>query len=150
MTQRILVPLGLDETSRPVLSYALEMARQMRADVDVLHVWEPPRFVRPDLMVYLEANGQAISLAEFSQNQAREGLAKLVAELATSGPTPKVTVAFGAPAAEVLASVARENYDLIIMGTRGQKGLPRALLGSVAEKVVRLAPCPVLVVPTRE
>jgi nucleotide-binding universal stress UspA family protein len=61
-------------------------------------------------------------------------------------PAPEVVRAQGAPWHEIVEFSRRGSYDLIVVGTRGRTGLARALLGSVAEKVVRHAPCAVLVV----
>ncbi len=148
--QRILVPVDLDDGSRRALAYALSLADRSHASVDVLHVWEPPKLIRPDLMVYLESNGSAVSLAEFSQKQASLDLQKLVREAAGGRTDIKTDLALGAPAQTIVETAEQGDYDMIVMGTHGRHGLPRVLLGSVAEKVVRLARCPVLVVPAPE
>ncbi len=59
-------------------------------------------------------------------------------------------VRLGPPAATVISALEDEEYDLVVMGTHGRSGLPRLMLGSVAEKVVRGAHCPVLTIPLRD
>ena len=144
---RILAAIDLGETSHSILEHAIEMAVEMHAAVDVLYVWEPPRLIRPDLMVYLEEGGRTLSLAEVSQNQARAELAKILERLGPAGAELTARVAVGSPAAEVVKTALCDEHDLIVMGTRGRSGLSHVVIGSVAEKVVRLAPCPVLVIP---
>lgn len=145
--QRILVPVDLDTGSQGALVHALHFAASDAARVDVLHVWEPPKLVRPDLMVVLESDGRSLSLVEFTQNQARADLAKLVSDVAPKRPNLRAIVALGSAATEIVAIAREGNYDLVVMGTRKHRGISRVVLGSVAEKVVRLASCPVLIVP---
>lgn len=144
--KRILVPVDLDAGSRQALTYALTIA-EAEAEVDVLHVWEPPKLVRPDLMVYLESDGRMLSLAEFTQNQARAELQKLLSQVAPERPKTRALLVVGSAAARIVETAEEGDYDLVIMRTHARKGLPRVMLGSVAEKVVRLANCPVLIVP---
>lgn len=145
--KRILVPVDMEPNSRHALEYALSLADRIGAQLDVVHVWEPPKLLRPDLMVYLESDGRAVSLAEFTQNQARAELSKLMEEVAPNRPGTQAFVVLGGAARQIVETAGAGDYDLIVMSTRRRTGLPRHLLGSVAEKVVRLANCPVIVVP---
>src|SRR5690606_11256149 len=133
--KRVLVPVDLDEGSRRSIEYALSIVEPSGGSVDVVYVWEPPKLVRPDLMVYLNADGQAMTLAEFTQNQARADLAKVVTEVAPDRANVSAQVVLGSPAQQILQLSKTGDHDLLVMGTRGRTGLSRALLGSVAEKV---------------
>jgi len=73
----------------------------------------------------------------------------LSAEL-LSAPQTAVTVATGDAVSKIVEAAEEQKTDLIVMSTRGHRGLTRLLLGSVAEKVVRLAPCPVLTIPEQQ
>lgn len=73
-------------------------------------------------------------------------LGEWVATTTTAGVRARWTVRTGVPYKEIVAAAESERPDFIVMGTQGRGGLDRALLGSVAEKVIRLAPCPVLTV----
>ena len=143
---RILAAIDLGETSHSILEHAIEMAVEMHAAVDVLYVWEPPRLIRPDLMVYLEEGGRTLSLAEVSQNQARAELAKILERLGPAGAELTARVAVGSPAAEVVKTALCDEHDLIVMGTRGRSNFTRLLLGSVTTQVASHATCPVTLV----
>ena len=71
-------------------------------------------------------------------------LGEWVAKAVDSGLRARWVVATGVPHEEIVAAAAKERADLIVLGTHGRGGLDRALLGSVADRVIRLAPCPVL------
>lgn len=123
--------------------YACSLAVSWRAHLTVMTVLEFPPGLNPDYPVnhqYLtdrmsEASGQ---LAEFKRRASRRGI-----EIATR-------IATGLPSEEVNAAAQAEDADLIIMGTRGKTGLAHILLGSTAERVIRTAPCPVLVAPMKK
>jgi nucleotide-binding universal stress UspA family protein len=68
-----------------------------------------------------------------------------LSQVTAAGLAGEIVVVHGTPSQEILDTAKRYQVDLIVMGTHGRTGLPHILLGSVAEKVVRLAPCPVLV-----
>ncbi len=145
--KKILVPVDFSDGSELALSQALELAARFDAAVEVLHVWEPPRFIRPDLMVWMEDDGAASSLAEYSQKRAAKDLETLVAKRGlelTTNLRPRVEM--GGAAAVIVEEAARGEHDLIVMGTHGRSGFQHLFLGSVAEKVVRRAPCPVMTV----
>jgi universal stress protein A len=143
--RRILVPVDFSEPSRKALHYAKQFALQFEAEVTVLHVLEPltypPDFavmplLPPDLE---EARTREIEL------QLRELAADLGAAI-----TATSLVRSGRPWHEVVECAKELGTDLIVVSTHGYTGLKHALLGSVAEKIVRHAPCPVLVVRNEE
>jgi nucleotide-binding universal stress UspA family protein len=144
----ILVPVDFSEGSRRALKYASELAARYEATIDVLHVWDVPTYLPSDTLI--TAGAQAWELTRLVQNDAEAALAKFVAEATGSGIPIARTRAEPGVASQVIVDAARhDQYDLIVMGTQGRTGLERVLLGSVAERVVRHAHCPVLTVRER-
>ena len=145
---RILVPVDLMEGSKAVIDYAVQLARPFNASIEVLHAWEPPQYVAPDLLVAAPGwNPQ--SLEKTALEAARKELATLIGSLNAPGPiTQRLEV--GEPAAATLRVAETGGFDLIVMGTHGRRGLPRLLLGSVAQKVIARAHCPVLTLHVTE
>jgi len=144
--QRILVPLDFSDTGRKALLYAVPFAAAFAAEVVLMHVVQPYTvsaelgYIPPEL---------AVSQQEL-ENQAREEL-ELLCHREMSGDTlAQVKVCVGAPWQEIVVAAGEINADLIILSTHGRTGLKHVLLGSVTERVVRHAPCPVLVVRERE
>jgi universal stress protein A len=143
--QRILVPVDFSETSKKALEYAYFIANRFDAKLDVLHVWRPSEYAG-DEMVVLTRSEPELTLSTFLRNHADQQLSGFLQGV----PHSKQLLESGEPA-QVITKVAGEGgYDLIIMGTHGRTGLSHMMLGSVAEKVVRMAPCPVLTYRTPE
>jgi nucleotide-binding universal stress UspA family protein len=144
--QRILVPVDFSACSRTAVEYAAVLARQFRASVDLLHIWEPPQYVDPEGFAFAVAPSDG-SLVEFSRSQAGREMDRLLTELhryevrQVGG-----RIETGEAVEEILKVLADGKYDLAVMGTHGRTGLAHLLMGSVAEKVMRRAPCPVLTV----
>lgn len=140
--QRILVPVDFSDTAKKSLQYAVPFAIAFDAEVVLVHVMQP--YSLPPEIGYLPPE-----LAVTEQdlvNTARERLEELCAcEIGTrTGSQVKVRV--GVPWHEIVSAADEAGADLIILSTHGRTGLKHALMGSVAERVVRHAPCPVLVV----
>jgi nucleotide-binding universal stress UspA family protein len=143
--QRILVPVDFSEGSRRALEYAADLARRYGATIDVLHVWDVPTYLPADTLV--SSGSQAWELTRLAQSTAEANLEKFVAEAAEEGiPIARTRAEPGVPSQVIADAAKNDDYDLIVMGTQGRTGLPRVLLGSVAERVVRHATCPVLTV----
>lgn len=141
LPQTILVPTDFGEPSEAALDYAVELAKALGAEIVVLHAFEIPAMSFPD--------GAIVATAEMTSRimeGAQTGLDKQVAKYAASGVRIRGVVKQNDAWHSVLAAVEELGADLICMGTHGRRGLPRAILGSVAEKVVRTCPVPVLVV----
>jgi universal stress protein A len=137
--RRILVATDFSRHADRALEQAAGWATALGSSVDVLHVYEAP-------LVELTPYHLAIPMQVLDgvRDRARERLEALREKLAADGIEVAVHLREGHPA-EGIAAMARETgADLIVMGTRGNTGLKHVLLGSVAERTLRLAPCPVL------
>ena len=141
---RILVPVDFSPQSDLAVAYATTFGVRFGARVDLLHVVEDPFTLgawegdieRPDRRALLE--GLSVS--------ARHRLDAMAGAFERHGVTAVVHVRPGRPAAAVQELAEECGTDLIVMGTRGRTGMAHLLMGSVAEQVVRSAPCPVLTV----
>lgn len=146
---RILVPIDLSEGSEVLIDYAIQIARPFNASLEIIHAWEPPQYVAPDLLVAAPGwNSQ--SLEQIAVDSASKELNKLAAKIQEKEKSTSLSikhrVVVGEAASTVLRVAEEGKHDLIIMGTHGRRGLPRLLLGSVAQKIVARAHCPVLTV----
>jgi universal stress protein A len=143
--RNILVPIDFSVSSRLAMRQALALARGSGARVRVMYVWEPPRGVSPDMPVL--SGGRTDSLSAHARRNADERMRDFLDDFGFSAAErPDYDVLSGDPAQAILERAEAGAYDLIVMGTHGRTGLPRLLVGSVTEKVVRRAPCPVLTV----
>lgn len=141
LPKTILVPTDFSEGSDAAVSYAVELARALGAELVLLHTYEIPMVGFPD--------GTLVATAELTTrvlNGAQKGLDDAKARLAASGVPIRALVKQGDTWRTILDTADELGAGLVVMGTHGRRGLPRALLGSVAEKVVRSAKCPVLTV----
>ncbi len=147
LTSHILVPTDFSKAAQPALTAAATLARQSDAKVTLLHVFDPSALslghvglVPHDSEIPTEADVDA---------QIREALAQL-ADAHFEGIEGVETLIGNAASApeEIIASVARIGADLIVMATNGRDGVGQLIIGSVTERVVRHAPCPILVIPT--
>lgn len=125
MSGEIVLATDLSESSAAAARVAVDYAHRLGARLHLLHVLWPPTDPAP-----------------------RPALERLAAELRAVAPVV-TAVESGVPVAEkIVGYAARHRAGLIVVGTHGRSGVTRALLGSVAERVVRTAPCPVLTVPS--
>lgn len=139
--QHILVPVDFTETSDHALDYAMEMAKKVGAKVTAIHVYELPIYGFPD-GAFVASAEIATKISDASQH----ALEATVAKQKGKGVEIEGVLRNGAPW-EVIHEIAKDrDCDLIIMGTHGRRGVARALLGSVAEKVIRTAERPVMAV----
>jgi nucleotide-binding universal stress UspA family protein len=145
LPKTILVPTDFGEASAAALSYASALAKKLGAEVVVLHAFEIPFVGFPD--------GAMVASAEMTSRileGAKIGLDKAMAAHASDGVAIRSLVRQGDAWKTILDTAVELSAGMIVMGTHGRKGLPRALIGSVAEKVVRTSPIPVLTVHTGE
>lgn len=138
---KVLLPTDLSEYAAGAVPYAVEFARSFGAALHLLSVVDA-HWVGP--VVNVEFPGQVEDTLQFHRQAAERGLRSLADEL--SGVAVRTEVLIGAPHVEIVRYARREEIDLIVLATHGRTGLAHALIGSVAEKVVQMAPCPVLTV----
>lgn len=141
--KRVLLPTDFSEYSRLALSYACAFAEQFKTELHVLHVVQ-------DLVAMVPEPGLAFPppgdyMRELTQS-AERSLGTFVDEKWAAGKSVVRVVRQGPPFLEIVRYAKENDIDLIVLGTHGRSGLVHVLLGSVAEKVVRKAPCPVLTV----
>jgi nucleotide-binding universal stress UspA family protein len=138
----ILCPVDFSEGSEHALRYATAFASAYDATLVLLHVVE-----LPFLPSYSTAGVPDLSLpVEQIQEECESRLQDLVEEQKKVYPRIEGRVVVGAPFVEIIRQARESNVDLLVVGTHGRTGLKHMLIGSVAEKVVRKAPCPVLTV----
>jgi len=141
---RILVPVDFSPCSRAAFEYGASLASQLGASLEVLHVLGPPNVVNLDLPGAL---GTPTTFKRYERTLAAREMEKLLSDVSHAGkPAIKARIEEGDAAATIVWIAEQRGCELIVMGTHGRTGLARVLLGSVAENVVRLAPCPVLTV----
>jgi nucleotide-binding universal stress UspA family protein len=142
---KILYPTDFSEYSMAALPYAIDLTRQNNAELFCLHVVEMPKeeYLTSEYMVPL-------NLPHVPEDKvlrtARARLKKFVAENLSEIDKITSRVLVGTPYIEIIRYARDQSIDLIVIGTHGHSALAAMLLGSVAEKVVRKAPCPVLTV----
>lgn len=140
---RILVPTDFSDYSRAALEYGLALAEKFGAEIHLLHVLQDLVGLVPEPGLAFPPPGDyAIEL----QASAERALAALPGEGAGEGVTITRATRHGPPFLEIIRYAREQEIELIVMGTHGRSGIAHMLLGSVAEKVVRKAPCPVLTV----
>jgi len=148
MIKRILVPIDFSRPSLEALDYAIELNRLLKADLILVHALEPIYYPIPADISGLAAYDMGPMLREL-ERAGREQLAKLTAKLRQRRIDARVLQRAGTASAVIEDSAKKLKADLIVMSTHGRTGLSHVLMGSVAEKVVRHAPCPVLTVRGR-
>jgi nucleotide-binding universal stress UspA family protein len=140
--KHILVPTDFGDASEHALAYALELAAKFDAKVTLLHVTALPPYFYSAYAQGLawpteQLEGHAKKELEAATKKAKEGYAKLESAFVV-----------GEPSRAILEFAKQRGADLIVMATHGRRGLSRLLLGSIAEKIVRLSPIPVMTVST--
>ncbi len=149
-TTRFTVVVGVDfsDTSERALREALDLAtRHDPTDLHLVSVVDDLGSTEPADA----SESEATALARSTEDSLRKFGDRVMEEVAKEGRTVTVTrrllhVRVGAPAEEIVKVASDFDADMVVVGTHGRRGLPRLLLGSVAERVLRLARCPVLVV----
>jgi len=142
---RILVPVDFSAHSDRALRYAAKLAGQVGASVELLHVVENINYG-----AFSEA--YVPNLPDLMQELVNDGVQRLTslkAALFPHGADVETAVFVGYPASAIVDHARAGGFDLIVMGTHGRTGLSHMFMGSVAERVVRTAPCAVLTVRER-
>ena len=140
--KRIVVPIDYSECATKALRYAIPLARQHGATLDLIHVVSSP--------AYGYGEYGAIAMEPDPVPGSTKALQKLAAAEIPPDVPYNIEVRTGAAAAEITHFAKTEAADMIVVSTHGYTGLKHVLMGSVAEHVVRYAPCPVLVVRVNE
>lgn len=140
--RKILVPVDFSTHSAEAVRYAADLSRRYEASVTLAHAHQPAEYAFPEGYLLHKASDQPSIRAQLEQQ-----LSAAKAEAQGAGALGVETKLLeGVASAAIVGFAETSEQDLIVMGTRGRTGLGHALLGSVAEKVVRTAPCPVLTV----
>ena len=142
--RNILVPIDFSEPSKKALRYATYFAKQNGSKITLLHVIEP-------MPIYPDAAGPVIMAPDPSPDEAKKAFRRLCEEEHVEASLIQKTLLWmGTPHHEITEAARELEADLIIIATNGYAGLAHVLLGSTTERVVRHAPCPVLVVREKE
>lgn len=138
--KHILVPTDFGDSSEKALDVAVDLAKKYGAKLTLLHTYEVPVYAYPG-MVYTAAD-----LLTPMQDRAQAECDRALKTLRERVPGAMALLRFGTPAQEIQEAIKETHADLVVMGTHGRRGVNHALIGSVAEKTVRLSPIPVLTV----
>ncbi len=140
-SRHILIPTDFSAAASHAVDYGFDLAARLGARIDLLHASVVP------VLPFLDGQQLAGPLTDEWHRTAEQNLKRTADARRPTGRLDHVLLKFG-DARTVIVTVARElNVDLILMATHGRRGMPRPFMGSVAEAVVRTAPCPVLTVP---
>ena len=142
--KKILLPTDFSDTADAALAYAAELAADLGATVDLVHVFSDPYALSlsvPEVYRPVPADTRERVLADL-----RAHLRARIGTLGAHGVTGTNTIVTGLVAPTIVTYAADHAIDLIVIGTHGRRGVAHLLLGSVAEHVVRTATCPVLTV----
>jgi nucleotide-binding universal stress UspA family protein len=144
---RILAPIDFSDASRHAFDHAASLAHWYEAAIVGLHVFNP--VYAPVGGIGLPQDGGTVFASPGASARLRIQLDETVAAAISAGVQVETVIEEGSPSEQIVQGVGRHRADLIVMGTHGVSGFERLLLGSVTEKVVRKASCPVLTVPPR-
>jgi universal stress protein A len=143
---RILHASDFSPASRPAFRLARDLARALEAELILCHAWQPAAllmgegYVAPSLLQEMWTT---------TRQRARRDLDRLAASARRGGHRISILLVEGPPATAIVRAAKRKRAGLVVLGTHGRTGITRMLLGSVAERVVRTALCPVLTVGGR-
>ena len=136
--KRILVPLDFDESTEHSIDVAIELARRCDAKITLMHAW----FIPP-----VPYGGPFTPVVDEIRRAAEVTMDAALARVRERFPASDCVLSGGDPGTRIIAAAQEIDADLIVIASHGRRGLARAVLGSVAERVVRLSPIPVLTVP---
>jgi nucleotide-binding universal stress UspA family protein len=149
--RRVLVPVDYSSYSRAALEYAGFLAKAFGAELDVVHVWDRPTYVSEDVVIQ-DRDGRRSTLTEMIVENAEREMSDFLRQATSEKGSravelPKHRLLSGEPVSTLLRELEKGSHDLVVLGTQGRTGLKHLLLGSVAERLVRLSPVPVVTVP---
>jgi nucleotide-binding universal stress UspA family protein len=142
----ILVPHDFSSSANHAAAIARDEAKLHNSRLLLLHVIDLPTAIKPDTVIVPDATGAPVNVREYAVSSAEAHLQDIVQRLAKDGVTATPFVRVGNPIDEINRFIDEEKVSLVVLGTHGRTGLAHLLVGSVAERVVRTATCPVLTV----
>lgn len=141
---RILVPTDFSASAAHAAEVALALARSVDGRITLLHAYVPAAVITPDGSTFVAPPTHLLDLTEQAEAELAEAQKALAAR---SGGVPiDARAVIGGAAEEILRLADSGEFDVVVMGTHGRRGLGRLILGSVAETVTRRAPIPVVTV----
>ncbi len=140
--KQILVPTDFSEASEVAVKYARALAEAFQASLHLLHVMEDPFIYAPVSEGYVPP----VNFYEDMEKSACERIERILSDADRQRFHAQLMTHKGSPFVEIIRYAKNRNIDLIVMGTHGRGPIAHMLMGSVAERVVRKAPCPVLTV----
>ena len=145
--RRILVPIDYSQNSQVALNYAAELALSFGASLDIVHVWDRPTYVTDSVMV--QRPGEAHRpIGELIRENAQKDMNEYLSGITLpSGVASTSRLLSGDPASSLVLELKKGEHELVVLSTHGRTGVAHLLLGSIAERLVRLSPVPVLTVP---
>lgn len=139
--KRVLVATDFGESSEQAVLLAIDLADRFGATITLLHVYEVPEYVYfNDIQSRIE--GWIVPIRAVASKRLEEAVAKIRGRI----PGATSLLLQGRPGDEIVKAIGETRPDLVVLGTHGRRGLEHVFLGSVAEKVVRMASAPVLTV----
>ena len=150
--RNLLVPVDFSTCSDRAADWATELAARFGASVTLLHVVELPLGLDRATLVNPGGAGDVamVPIGEWASDSGRKQLNRLARRLSSRGVPIKVRIEEGPPVSSILDVATDMRPDAIVMGTHGRKGLAHAFMGSVAERVVRTAECPVITLKSQD
>lgn len=143
--KKILCPTDFSEPSHEAMKIASELASHFKSELCIVHVVSPVPIV-----AFPEAVPTAFDVRSYQQEleaSSRKVLQEVVRQMESNQVRTRFIVVQGDPAQQITDLAREENPDLMVLATHGKTGWERLIFGSVAEKVIRLAPCPMLLIP---
>lgn len=142
--RKILVPTDFSDFSKPAMAYGCAIAARFESELHLLHVVPDPAMLVPDSHAF--AVEPMLAQADSMKQESEKQLAELPGDGWDNGKPIVREIRVGAAFLEIIDYAKANDVDLIVIGTHGRSGLMHVLLGSVAERIVRKSPCPVLTV----
>ena len=144
---KLLVPTDFSEDSEQAARYAVELAKRFQAEIHCIHVVDIPADLLSTSAYYM--TGPSEAFLDQIREESKKNL-EAFAKKNLEGVGVRTAFLEGSPFVEIIRYARNQEIDLVVIATHGRTGLRHVLFGSVAEKVVRKAPCPVLVVKRKE
>jgi len=144
---KMLVPTDFSEDSEQAARYAVELAKRFQAEIHCVHVVDIPADLLSTSAYYM--TGPSEQFIDQIREESKKNL-ETFAKKNLEGVEVRTVFLEGSPFVEIIRYARDHQIDLVVIATHGRTGLRHVLFGSVAEKVVRKAPCPVLVVKREE